>query len=42
LTNSPFGPAYAAFWQVSAGGMSLEHWVNDALMEVFFLRGALN
>jgi Na+:H+ antiporter, NhaA family len=37
LSNSAFGPAYSAFWQVSAGGMSLEHWVNDALMAIFFL-----
>lgn len=37
LTNSSFGPTYAAFWQLHVGGMSLEHWVNDALMAIFFL-----
>lgn len=37
LANSPFGPAYSAFWQLRIGGMSAAHWVNDALMAVFFL-----
>jgi Na+:H+ antiporter, NhaA family len=37
LTNSSVGPTYSAFWQLQVGGMSLEHWVNDALMAVFFL-----
>jgi NhaA family Na+:H+ antiporter len=45
LTNSPFGPAFDAFWHsyfgftfgASAFRMSLLHWVNDALLTVFFL-----
>ena len=37
LANSPLGPEYLGFWRLSAGGMSLEHWVNDALMAIFFL-----
>lgn len=37
LTNAPTGSAYLAFWQIRLGGLSLEHWVNDALMAVFFL-----
>lgn len=37
LTNSTAGPGYLAFWQIRVGGLSLEHWVNDALMAVFFL-----
>lgn len=37
LANSTFGPSYTAFWHISAGGLSLEHWINDALMAVFFL-----
>ena len=37
LANSPAGEAYRAFWHAQVGGMSLEHWVNDGLMAVFFL-----
>ncbi len=37
VANSALGPAYAAFWLVNIGGLSLEHWINDALMAVFFL-----
>lgn len=37
LTNSPLGFTYANWWQISLGGLSLEHWVNDALMAIFFL-----
>ena len=37
LTNSPIGPAYLGFWQRNVAGLSLEHWINDALMAIFFL-----
>lgn len=37
LTNAATGPAYLAFWQIHVGGLSIEHWVNDALMAGFFL-----
>jgi NhaA family Na+:H+ antiporter len=45
LTNSPFGPAFDAFWHTDFGltfgasdlQMSLLHWVNDGLLTVFFL-----
>ena len=37
VANSASGPAYQKFWQTHIAGMSLEHWVNDALMAVFFL-----
>ncbi|MBS7808496.1 Na+/H+ antiporter NhaA [Variovorax sp. PCZ-1] len=37
IANSAFGPAYLSFWQISLLGLSLEHWVNDALMAIFFL-----
>jgi NhaA family Na+:H+ antiporter len=45
LTNSPLGPGFAAFWQQDLGvalgeasfRMSLQHWVNDGLLTVFFL-----
>lgn len=35
--NSPWGPEYKAFWQWSVAGLSLEHWINDGLMAIFFL-----
>ncbi|MBD0373001.1 MAG: Na+/H+ antiporter NhaA [Pyrinomonadaceae bacterium] len=37
ITNSFFGGSYLNFWHSYVGGLSLEHWVNDALMAVFFL-----
>ena len=37
ITNSTIGPAYLSVWQVYVGGLSLEHWINDALMAIFFL-----
>ena len=45
LTNSQWGPAFTAFWQLPAGfsigdatfRMSLLHWVSDGLLTVFFL-----
>ncbi len=45
LTNSRFGPGFEAFWHMDLGlavgaagfSMPLLHWVNDALLTVFFL-----
>jgi NhaA family Na+:H+ antiporter len=37
LTNSVFGKSYLGFWGTYLGGLSIEHWVNDLLMAVFFL-----
>ena len=37
VTNSARGGDYVAFWQTYLLGMSLEHWINDGLMAVFFL-----
>jgi NhaA family Na+:H+ antiporter len=37
LANSPVGEAYLGLWQVHLAGLSVEHWINDALMAVFFL-----
>ena len=37
LANSPVGPDFLGFWQGRVGGLSLEHWINDALMAIFFL-----
>ena len=37
IANSSAGPGYADLWQEVYAGLSLEHWINDALMAVFFL-----
>jgi NhaA family Na+:H+ antiporter len=37
LTNSIFGPQYLSIWQAEFAGMTLEHWINDGLMAIFFL-----
>ena len=37
LTNSAIGSDYLSLWQWQVGGLSLEHWINDALMAIFFL-----
>ncbi|MCD9188685.1 MAG: Na+/H+ antiporter NhaA [Pyrinomonadaceae bacterium] len=37
ITNSPIGKQYLTFWHLGIGGLSLELWVNDALMAIFFL-----
>lgn len=37
IANSPAGEAYLHFWHIKLGGLSIEHWVNDALMAIFFL-----
>lgn len=37
LANSIIGANYLGIWQVHVGGLSVEHWINDALMAVFFL-----
>ena len=37
IANSPYGAAYLAWWQMPLLGLSVEHWVNDGLMAVFFL-----
>lgn len=37
IANSVLGNNYLAFWQMKLGGLSIEHWVNDLLMAIFFL-----
>ena len=37
LANSPLGPGYVAFWQLKFGSLSLQAWINEALMALFFL-----
>jgi len=37
LANSVLGADYLGFWKLYVGGLSVEHWINDGLMAVFFL-----
>ena len=37
IANSSFGEGYHHFWQTQFAGHSIEHWVNDGLMTIFFL-----
>ncbi len=37
LANSAFGESYHHFWLTEFSGHSLEHWINDGLMTIFFL-----
>lgn len=37
VANSRYGTGYLAFWSSYLGPLSIEHWVNDGLMAVFFL-----
>lgn len=37
ITNSFLGPRYLTIWQSEFLGLTLEHWINDGLMAIFFL-----
>jgi NhaA family Na+:H+ antiporter len=37
LANSPVAGAYVGAWQAKLGPLTIEHWINDALMAIFFL-----
>jgi Na+:H+ antiporter, NhaA family len=37
IANTAFGESYHHFWQTQFVGHSIEHWVNDGLMAIFFL-----
>jgi NhaA family Na+:H+ antiporter len=37
LANSPLAPAYQRLLHYELGAMSVRHWINDALMALFFL-----
>ena len=37
LANSPWQGSYLDFWGTHVGSHSVEHWVNDGLMAIFFL-----
>jgi NhaA family Na+:H+ antiporter len=37
IANSPLGVAYFAVLSAKVAGLSIQHWINDALMAMFFL-----
>lgn len=37
IANSPFSEPYLHFWHLRFLGLSVEQWINDGLMAVFFL-----
>ncbi|MFM8710399.1 MAG: Na+/H+ antiporter NhaA [Sphingomonadales bacterium] len=37
LANSVWGPTYLHFWHSNVGGLTVEQWINDGLMAIFFL-----
>ncbi|MCP9756778.1 Na+/H+ antiporter NhaA [Lacihabitans sp. CCS-44] len=37
VANSAFGNSYQEFWHTQFANHSLEHWINDGLMTIFFL-----
>jgi NhaA family Na+:H+ antiporter len=37
MANSIFGSQYLHTWHMKLGGESLEYWINDGLMTIFFL-----
>lgn len=37
FANSMFGESYLAIWRQYIGGLSVEYWINDGLMAIFFL-----
>ena len=37
ITNSLIGTNYLSLWHTYVGGFTIEHWINDGLMAIFFL-----
>jgi Na+:H+ antiporter, NhaA family len=37
LANSSWGTSYQDFWHIQFADHSIEHWINDGLMAIFFL-----
>lgn len=37
IANSALSVPYLALWQTKVAGLSIEHWINDGLMAIFFL-----
>jgi len=38
LANSSFGETYLHFWHFDFAGLSIEHWINEGLMAIFFFQ----
>ena len=36
IANSSFSDSYFNLWHFDLGGLSIEHWINDGLMAIFF------
>ena len=37
ISNTEWAANYQGFWKTDLGGHSIEHWINDGLMAIFFL-----
>jgi len=37
LANSAVSVHYLALWEIQVGGLTVKHWINDALMAIYFL-----
>lgn len=37
MANGPYAVVYDSLWHFKWGGMTVEHWINDGLMAIFFL-----
>ena len=37
FANSSLADEYSAVWEADLGPLSVSHWINDAMMAVFFL-----
>ena len=37
IANSNYSKVYDSFWHHKLAGLSIEHWINDGLMAIFFL-----
>lgn len=37
IANSAWGEGYINFWHIELANHSIEHWINDGLMAIFFL-----
>lgn len=38
LANASFSESYLHFWHIDFAGLSIEHWINEGLMAVFFFQ----
>ena len=36
IANSRWGASYTSLWHASVAGLTLEHWINDGLIALFF------